>query len=102
MIDLLNIEMKSTAVSTQGFILDLPLESYDWLNKILNSDLYTPKIKCQYFSHIIELEQTQEEWNWFIQGLKEDPERQTITSAYERYMLTKPKPEPVEGEEEEE
>lgn len=81
-LDLLNREMKSTQTLTQGFVLDLPLESYDWVGRILNNELFTPKIKCQYFSHIVELQQTDEEWKWFVEGLKEDPDRQAVTSYF--------------------
>lgn len=51
--------MKSQAVETQGFILDLPFESYNWINKIKDNELFTPKVRCNYFSHVIELEQTE-------------------------------------------
>lgn len=59
-----------------------------------------PKIECRFFTHILEVEQSEEQWKQFIGSVMEKPEDQTLTSGLERYILRKPKPPPEEGEEE--
>lgn len=53
----------------KGFILDIPLyESvkFSWVEEIFKKTLKIPKIKTRYFSHVIELENSDEEVIYFI------------------------------------
>lgn len=102
LLDLLNAEMKNPATASKGFILDLPLEygKNDWMDLITSNRLYVPKVNCRYFSHVIELEQTDEEWRYFSKLVMEKDDL-TVSSGFERYILAKPKPPKAEDEEEE-
>jgi adenylate/nucleoside-diphosphate kinase len=74
LLDILNEEMKNPATASKGFILDLPLDypsKTNWVDLIINNKLHTPKINCRYFSHVIELEQTDEEWKYFLKAVME-------------------------------
>ena len=55
LLDLLNAEMKNPATASKGYILDLPFEygRVDWIDIIISNRLYTPKVGCRYFSHVI-------------------------------------------------
>lgn len=99
LLDLLNAEMKNPATGSKGYILDLPLEygKNDWLEAITSNKLYTPKIGCRYFSHVIELEQTDDEWRYFARLVMEKDDL-TVSSGYDRYLLAKPKPPKAEDE----
>ena len=103
LLDLLNSEMKNPATASKGYILDLPLEynKNDWIDIIISNRLYTPKVGCRYFSHVIELEQTDDEWKYFSKLVMEKDDL-TVSSGYERYLLAKPKPPKAEDDEEEE
>ena len=95
--------MKNPATASKGYILDLPLEynKNDWIDIIISNRLYTPKVGCRYFSHVIELEQTDDEWKYFSKLVMEKDDL-TVSSGYERYLLAKPKPPKAEDDEEEE
>jgi len=92
--------MKSPVTASKGYILDLPLEygKNDWTDAIISNRLYTPKVGCRYFSNIIELEQTDDEWRYFSRQVLEKDDM-TVSSGYERYLLEKPKPPKAEDEE---
>ena len=67
---------------------------------LVNNRLYLPKVECRFFTHVIEIEQTEEQWKHFVSTIMEKPEDNTVTSGLDRYLLKKPKPPPEEGEEE--
>jgi adenylate/nucleoside-diphosphate kinase len=82
--------------------LDLPFEYRRyWADALISNKLILPKINCRFFTHIIQVEQTDEQWKHFSEGLMLKPEDLSMTSALDRYILAKPKPVPQEGEEEE-
>lgn len=84
---------------SRGFILDLPFEyNKYWIETLISNRIYLPKIECRYFTHILQTEQTEEQWKFFTSSLMEKPEDQTISSGLDRYLLRKPKPPPEEGE----
>ena len=69
---------------------------------MIGNKIYLPKIECRSFTHVIQTDQTEEQWKYFTSTLMEKPEDQTLSSGYDRYLLRKPKPPPEEGEEEQE
>lgn len=73
-------------------------DSY-WVQCLTSNRLILPKINCRFFTHIIQIEQSDEQWRHFSQGIMEKPEDLSITSALDRRLLAKPKL--VDPEEEE-
>ena len=99
--DLINIELKKPSTQSRGFILDLPIEYTSfWAKAIVSNRIYTPKVGCRFFNRVIEIQQTEEEWAFFTKGIMQKPEDLLITSEFDRYLITKPKPPPEDGEEE--
>lgn len=79
--------------------MDLPIEySSFWSKCIMSNKLYTPKIGCRFFNRIVEIQQTEEEWAHFTKTIMQKPEDLQISSSYDRYLITKPKPPPEDGE----
>jgi adenylate/nucleoside-diphosphate kinase len=73
--------------------LDLPFEyNKFWIENLINNRIYLPKIECRSFTHIIQIDQTEDQWKHFTSSLMEKPEDLTISSGYDRYLLKKPKP----------
>ena len=65
LIKLINKALSEKSIAMRGYILDLPLNlgvnKFSWIDAILNNRLILPKIKCRYFTHIIELDDSEQE-----------------------------------------
>lgn len=66
LVKLVNKALAEKSVAMRGFVLDLPLGAADedgfcWVDAILTNKIILPKIQCRYFSHIVELDDTDEE-----------------------------------------
>ena len=63
LIKLINKALSEKSIAMRGYILDLPLNlgvnKFSWIDAILNNRLILPKIKCRYFTHIIELDDSE-------------------------------------------
>jgi len=60
-------------------VLDLPLEysssdTFDWVGAIISGKLFLPKLKCRYFSHLIELQAQDQDVLMFASEIMEKPE----------------------------
>ena len=64
---MLNIELQLDVVKNKGYILNIPLEY--WAESILR--LRLPKLGCRYFSHVIILDQSDEDVKKFARGIME-------------------------------
>ena len=77
----------------------MPIEYTNfWTKAIVSNRVYTPKVGCRFFNRVIEIQQTEEEWAYFTKGIMQKPEDLLTTSEYDRYLITKPKPPPEEGD----
>lgn len=112
-IDLINYHLNTELTYFKGFIFDFPLydvedRSYSWLERLTNGDIKLPH-KMKQFTHVIDLDCTEQEARFVASSIMEHPEDVKISSMYEREILRKPKPikldeegQPIEEEEEEE
>jgi len=65
-LDLINNELEKDLTQSRGFILDLPFEyNKYWIDAVIRNKLTLPKLNCRFFTHIMQVEQTDEEWKHF-------------------------------------
>ncbi len=57
------------------------------MDAIIAGKVVLPRVQCRYFSHLFELEQTDEEAAAFVSGVLENPENGRLFSAQERQAL---------------
>jgi adenylate/nucleoside-diphosphate kinase len=55
--------MQQDSIINKGYILDLPVTGeFNWIKQIFTKNgLYLPRIGCRHFTHVIQLEHTDEE-----------------------------------------
>lgn len=102
LLELLNLKFLSAGCINKGFILDLPLETEDgdfWLNALKTSKLTIQKFRNRPFTHIVELENSDNSVQYQRDSIYESPENFKIFSDFDRVLLKRPKAK-KEGEEE--
>jgi len=105
LLELMNLSLDDPLVSIKGFILDIPLidsVDFSWISQILNGNLRIPQILCRYFTHVINLEVSDQEVLNFAENIRENLEDFRLFSEYDRYLLRNPKPKPEDQQENEE
>eukprot|EP00828_Plagiopyla_frontata_P023696 TRINITY_DN3029_c0_g1_i10.p1 TRINITY_DN3029_c0_g1~~TRINITY_DN3029_c0_g1_i10.p1 ORF type:complete len:1472 (-),score=263.93 TRINITY_DN3029_c0_g1_i10:1139-5554(-) len=94
LIKLVNKALSEKSVAMRGYILDLPLSvgtnKFCWIDAILNNHVILPKIKCRYFTHIIELDDTDCEIISNAELIWSNPETGKVYSQWNREQLRKP------------
>jgi adenylate/nucleoside-diphosphate kinase len=73
-LDLINNEFEKEVTHSRGFILDLPFEyNKYWIETLISNRVNLPKIECRYFTHVLQTDQTEEQWKYFTTSLMEKP-----------------------------
>lgn len=94
LIKLINKTLSEKSIAMRGYILDLPLgldgNKFSWVDAILNNRVTLPKIKCRYFTHIIELDDQDEEVLSNAELIWSNPETGKPYSEWNREQLRKP------------
>ncbi|CAD8103243.1 unnamed protein product [Paramecium sonneborni] len=88
---LFNVELSQDLPKNKGYILDLPLENIFWVNSILSNKMILPKIGCRYFTHVVNLYQSDEDVLHFASKIMEKQDDLIATSQYDREEQKRPK-----------